>query len=515
MIIDKNGRPFKPVAYGRHGASHIKKSLSSWVASAMAPDDDITENVDTLRARSRDLFMGCPLATGALKTLRTNVVGSGLMLNSHVNKTVLGLSDEQAEEWEAQTEREWLNWSSTNRCDAGRMFSFYQLQGLVLLSALMSGDVFVGLPHIKRPGDLYGLKLYLIEADRVCDPQDGTPYIDKDVLEGVELGDYGEPVAYYVARYHPYTLRYGRSLKPQKWTRVSAFGTLSGRRQILHVMQDVERPGQRRGVPVLAPVMESLKQLERYSNAELMAAVVAGLFTVFVTSADGGGMSGFEDALMGADGTSPERDIALGNGTVVDLQAGESVSTATPGRPNANFGGFVDAILNQIGSALELPRELLLKAFTSSYSASRAALLEAWKMIRTRRQWMVDSFCQPVYEEWLTEAVLTGQINAPGFLEDPRIRAAWCGADWSGDAQGSLDPSKEASAAVTRIEAGLSTREREAAELTGMAFNTIVAQQAKEKRLSDEAGLNFDSKSQGTPQPITQDQGENDGNNTN
>ncbi len=47
-------------------------------------------------------------------------------------------------------------------------------------------------------------------------------------------------------------------------------------------MQDWERPGQRRGVPVLAPVIEALKQLGRYTDAELVAAVVSGLFTVFV-----------------------------------------------------------------------------------------------------------------------------------------------------------------------------------------------------------------------------------------
>ena len=36
--------------------------------------------------------------------------------------------------------------------------------------------------------------------------------------------------------------------------------------------------------PVLAPVMESLKQLGRYTEAELMAAVVSGFFTAFIKS---------------------------------------------------------------------------------------------------------------------------------------------------------------------------------------------------------------------------------------
>lgn len=38
-----------------------------------------------LRQRSRDLYMGSPLATGALKTFRTNVVGFGLRLKAQVD----------------------------------------------------------------------------------------------------------------------------------------------------------------------------------------------------------------------------------------------------------------------------------------------------------------------------------------------------------------------------------------------------------------------------------------------
>ena len=56
-----------------------------------------------------------------------------------------------------------------------------------------------------------------------------------------------------------------------------------------------------------------------------------------------------------------------------------------------------------------IPYELLVKNFTASYSASRASLLEAWKMFRMRREWLIGNFCQPVYEEWLTEAVVKGR----------------------------------------------------------------------------------------------------------
>ena len=82
----------------------------------------------------------------------------------------------------------------------------------------------------------------------------------------------------------------------------------------------------------------------------------------------------------------------MGNGSIVALDEGEEVQIADPSRPNPNFDPFVIAICRQIGAALEIPYELLVKNFTASYSASRASLLEAWKMFRMRREWLVGNF---------------------------------------------------------------------------------------------------------------------------
>jgi len=40
------------------------------------------------RIFKNDLYMGVPIATGAIKTMRTNVVGRGLMLKPTVNAEV-------------------------------------------------------------------------------------------------------------------------------------------------------------------------------------------------------------------------------------------------------------------------------------------------------------------------------------------------------------------------------------------------------------------------------------------
>lgn len=477
--------------YDQHGASKTKTSMRGWWVKGGSPDDDITANQKTLRERSRDLYMGAPIATGALKTIRTNVVGAGLKLNPKVDWRYLGISKEQAKEIERTIQREWKLWANTTDCDAARMCTFGQLQGLALLSALHSGDCFATLPMIKRPGSMYDLRVNLIESDRVCDPQPKPSGVN--IMAGIEVDDYGAPVFAHISKHHPESQQMGGK---KEWVKVPFFGKRSGRRQVLQIMQDMERPGQRRGVPLLAPVIETLKQATRYTEAEIMAAVVSGMFTVFIESQENQAPLGsLDDAIPEDQKTTPRSDedeettIELGNGLIASLPEGTKANTANPGRPNAQFDPFMMAIFRQIGAALEIPYELLIKHFAASYSASRAALLEAWKMFRMRREWLVQTFCQPTYEEWLTEAVLKGRIDLPGFFDDPTVMAAWCGAEWHGPAQGQLDPLKEANAARVRVEENFSTREKEAAELSSQDWDTLVETRVDEEKRRREGGL--------------------------
>lgn len=470
--------------YSHHGASRTKKSFLGWMFGGGSPKEDITDNLDTLRQRSRDLYMGAAsLATGALKTMRTNVVGTGLRLKPALDVDFLGLNEEKATQLKRTIEREFRLWADSTFCDSQRLNNFYDLQQLAFLSQLLSGDCFVLLPMIPHQHSVYDLRIRVLEADRCCDPMMKH---DKDIQGGVEVDSYGAVIAYHFSDQHPL----GAQTARREWSRVEAIGEKTGRRNVLHLMES-ERPEQRRGVPILAPVIESLKQLGRYTEAELMAAVVAGIFTVFVKTDSGtpvGEWDGYELDDV-SDDVPNDMDYKLGNGSIVELAKGESIETANPQRPNAQFDGFVTAILRQVGSALELPYELLVKHFTASYSASRAALLEAWKMFRMRRAWLAEDFCQPVYEEWFTEAVAKGRIHAPGYFSDPLVRKAYTQAEWHGPSSGQIDPLKEAKAAQLRVQEGFSTRERETVELTGGDFEINHRQRVREEQMRREGGL--------------------------
>lgn len=483
--------------YGDGGASHSKSSMRGFTANSLDPLHDINANLNTLISRSRSLYMTSPIATSAIKSMKTNVVGSGLKLKVRIDSEVLGLSESAVEELEGTIEREFTLWAESKKCDALGLNNFYEMQGLFLMGQLLNGDGFCLRKYeMPTPFMPYGLRLQLIESDRVCTPGLGynltgnSPYIsygknkdnDNDIYSGVEIDKGGKVVAYWICNQYPNAQNVG-NFKPLDWTRVEAYGVNTGLPNVLH-MFDPERAEQRRGVPILSPVIETLKQISRYTDAELMAAVISGMYTVFIKTETPTDMP-FGEAMP--EDYEPvehnENEYELGNGAINVLGTNESIQIADPKRPSTSFDGFVKALCKQIGSALEIPYELLLKEFNSSYSASRAALLEAWKMFRMRREILTRDFCQPVYEMFLTEAVASGRIKLKGFFQDVTIRKAWCGADWNGPAPGMIDPVKEVNAAKARVENGFATREEETMGLTGGNFLKNVKQLQKENEL--------------------------------
>ena len=197
-----------------------------------------------------------------------------------------------------------------------------------------------------------------------------------------------------------------------------------------------------------------------------------------------------EDLVSGMNDTPDkiqQQEMELGSGSVHYLADGESVTPVSANHPASSFEGFMNALMKQIGAALEIAPEVLFKSFNKSFSASKAAMNESWKSFRTRRSWFVNDFCQEVYNLWFAEAVSKGRINAPGFFHDIRIRQAYTNCTWSGPTQGQIDPNKEVAAAAARVKEGFSTREDECAAMNGSNFEDNIRTLVNENKMLNEA----------------------------
>lgn len=501
----------KASGYSDAGASRTRRAMKGFTSVSSSPQEDIDLNNYTLRQRARMLYMSSSMATSAIQVNRTKVVGTGLVLKSAVNRDVLGISPEEAKAWQRKTEAEFALWASKRQnCDALGLNNFAGLQQLALKSWLMSGDVF---PVLKRkpatPLNPYTLRIHLIEADRISTPASfagigttegivpkGKPGAGHKIHDGVEVDDDGAVVAYWICNNYPSQRLVNQG---DKWARVLATGEKTGLPNILHVM-DSERPDQYRGVPYLAPIIETILQYRRYTESELMAALIQSFFTAWIETTapkdelplnevGAGDVAGIPSQNPIQENLShSHNEYEMGPGVINVLGPGEKVNFGSPNIPTPGFDIFTKSIARQIGASLEIPYDVLLKEFNSSYSASRGALLEAWEAFRMRRSWFVDAFNQPTYETWLAEAVAIGRIKAPGFWDDPLVRAAWCGANWIGPTQGSLDPLKEAKADLLLASRGIKTYEQVTRERSGGSWFENVEQLKKENELLADAG---------------------------
>jgi lambda family phage portal protein len=472
---------------GYTGASRSRPSLTNFNPGANDAESDINLGLEQLRGRSRDLARNAPVAGGALNTRVTHEVGTGLSMHPSIDQEFLGLTDEETEALQVALKREFNFWFESNECDITREQNGYGLQELVRRSMLESGDILCPLVYAEK-NKSYKLAIQLVEADRIANP-DKQKNTDR-LVDGVVLDDAGAAIAYWVSKTHPGAARKGK----MEFVKLNAYSA-SGRRVVLHLFER-RRPGQHRGIPYLASVIEPLKQIDRWTEAELTAAVTNAVHAMFIRmdpeafgdlfSQDS--QDKYLESALKWNGELPQMDLGS-PGKVINLLPGEEPISPGNDRPNPNFDPFFMAMITQISVSLEIPRDVLLKLYNNSYTAARASMLDAWRVFRKGRDFLATYFCQPIYEMWLDEAVASGRINAPGYFADDRVRHAYSRAVWVGDGPGAIDPVKEITAAKMRIEEEVSTRDAESIMYDGVPWEIKHKQRVKEQRMRREGGL--------------------------
>ncbi len=488
--------------YSDAGASNQKIALKAFNAVSTTPIEDVDWNNATLRQRGRMLYMSTPVAAAAVNIVRTKMVGSGLRLKCAINRNILNISDAEAEKWQKMVEAEFEMYASkAENCDALAKDNFYSIQSTAVKSWLMSGDVFVALKRDKTSRfNPYTLRMQLIEADRVRTPVDadildygagiygfteGRTQSGNRIHDGVEVDKNGKIVAYYIHNDYPNQMIWSDE---HTFARVEARGKLTGIPNILQIM-DAERPDQYRGVTYYAPAIESFVQARRFVGCTLVAATIQSMMTGWITRKENVSDMGFMDENENDEEESLESEYEMRPGEVYKLKRGEEITFGNPNIPGTGFTEFMDAIFTMCGAALEIPKEVLLKQFNASYSASKGALEEMREMIKMRRSWFVADFCRPIYETWLAEAVARGRIKAPGFFDDPIIHEAWCGSRWDGPAQTLLDPKAEAEANEIIVKSGWKTNEQVTREYYGENYTDNLNILSEEAKLMKKAGL--------------------------
>jgi lambda family phage portal protein len=443
-----------------------KNSLKTYYPRHYSAVSDVDANLTLLRNRAFDLAINSPLGAAAITSMVTGVLGNGLELFPVPKVEMLGLTAESARRWADKTKLEFEVWANSLNCDFSRRNNFYELQRITLASSFTDGDAFILFRRRFSNANPYSLRLQVLESQRVSNPNTGYGVSNCEMLlpngnrvvNGIEVDRAGRLQALHVSNKiwnEPQTVQ-----AELEWRRVRFFGE-NGNQNALMIAFDT-RADMFRGAPLLSPVIETLKQIARFSEAELSSAIIKSFFSLFFTQ---NSTSLDINQILPQEEELNLKEYKLGAGTLNALPRNVDVKSVESNNAQSTFEIFLNSFIKQVGAALGIPFEVLLQNYNASYSASRAALLQAEQTFKQRRAAFVQDFCQPIYENFLIEAVASGRINAPGFFEDPVKRYCWSAADWRREVMPGIDALKDANAAKVRIETGISSRKIECIRL--------------------------------------------------
>jgi len=473
------------------GASTSRQSMKRWGGlTDLSPALADSEGREELQRRCASVDRNNSTARGAADNLVKCVLGSGVKHKSVVNAKVLGIEKAKASEIEKEIEYYTGTWMNSKYADITLFGSFHDFVRTSTFEELIAGDGLMVRRYKdpgkgKRKGAFAGTTFQFIEAARICNKDHA---MNSDTLiDGVHISLDGVAVAFDILDSHPGDYMPGAN----KWTTIQAYdrdGNLRAK-----ILYDRRRSGTYRGVPWLSIILEDLKLVGDIRASEAYKRLVQSFFTATITSESGSVLSTNNPSLEADQEGLEDDEMAMGPGVVNYLKPGEAVTFSTPPAGAADYAAFMEIQHQGMGMGVGIPYEVFIQHFSSSFSASRGSLLNAWmgfRILTARKACHVYQFAK---ECLVTELVARKVLKLPGYMRNALAKEAYLGSVWTGQAMPQLDELKAVRAAILREQQGYSTGEQNAAEMKGTDYEQNLIAKANEKALRESLGLSNES----------------------
>lgn len=395
----------------RYDAAGHGRRMAGWNPTSAGPNLTI-QGLQTIRNRARDSSRNDWAGESTVETWTTNLVGIGITPRFR-----------RIENRDRRAEINDLLTDFAAECDADGVLNLYGLQTLAVRTWLDGGEVFVRRRY--RPFS-YGLavpvQVQLLEPEMV-------PLLDTDnykglqannrIRSGIELDRRGRRVAYWFYKNHPGDREGAYSPNADELVRVPA-------EDVIHMFEP-KRPGQMRGVSLMAPVLARLRNTMDYEDAVLERQKLANLWVGFISRA----LPTLDPtdpnvgALTGLVGDS-EPLAPLAPGLIQELEDGQTFNFANPPEAGTVYSDYLRTTGLGTAAGAGLPYELMSGDIRGVSDRTLRVLINDFRRHAEQRQWqiIIPQMCQRVIEWFADGSLLAGKIAVGELTDVKRVEHA-------------------------------------------------------------------------------------------
>lgn len=471
-----------------YDAARTNRLNSSWRAYNRSADLELQDDADTVRARARDLVRNNAYARGIIRAKVRNIVGAGIKPQARVKNS----SGDENETFNEQIEKIWDRFQ--REIDVTGHQTFYEMQQTIVSEVAEAGEVLVKIVKTDDPSRQIPFALELIDIDRLSDHQLHINEMNgNEIRRGIEIDKTGKVVAYWLFPYHPNDIN-TIHVTPERMPA----------EDFIHLFRPT-RVGQTRGISDFAPVVQWLKNLDKYMDNEMTSSTVASCFSVVIKSlgagSDGGILGSSTDD--GTDDNGNQFEY-LEPAIVSRLFPGEDIQTIDPSRGHTEAIAWITLMLRSMGVGTGLSYERLTRDYSqTNYSSNRASDLEDRREFRMEQQWLIDHLCIPVWIRFISLAVANELEGMPSPFEFIANFHDWTEHEWQPPGWEWVDPLKEVTATVMAVENNLTTLAKETLKRDGSDWRHTIKQRGLEKELQSNEGLITDQATQSDSTKVT------------
>jgi lambda family phage portal protein len=454
-----------------YDAAKVNRLTASWTTQPLTANQITKTSLVPLVGRSRDLYANNDYSRRFIELLISNVVGpKGIALQCTAENPG-GMPDTLANN---AIEDAWRIWGQRRNCDVTKSLGWKSAQNMFIRTVAVDGECFVRLVYNEGEFRLQFLDSMLVDPNL----SDDNRVTGNIITQGIEFDSWGSPVAYYLLST---TSQDSYTFSGKPYVRIPADRMIHG--------FIPERIGQKRGIPWMATAMLKLKNLGAYEEAAIIAARVGAAKMGFFETTDGASFEGQTEA----DGTII---TDAEPGTFHQLQEGVTLNEWSPTYPAGEFAPFSKAMLRGVSSGLGISYNTLASDLEGvNFSSLRAGVLEDREAFKSMQSFVIESLCQPIFDEFLHNALLTGKIKVgegaiPLTRKEKFENPHWNARRWSW-----VDPAKDIVLAKEAIRLGLRSRSAIIREL-GADPEEVWQEIATEREIMKDMGVPIDNATQ-------------------